>query len=174
MTTTSTGGADLQALMAIADRYARRLVADTPAPVAVLLVERAGELDVVMLDGEGLEVIPQVRLLLGQLGATSAALLIELTSLQRGSSGAAFWIFGESSDGTTARRRYRFRPSFRTRRLAPLADGDDPDIEDALRPLFSVHRSVGDMDGGETHERHGATAAASLDTTATDGHTVAA
>jgi hypothetical protein len=32
-----------QALMAIADRYARRLVTDAVAPAAVLLIERAGE-----------------------------------------------------------------------------------------------------------------------------------
>jgi hypothetical protein len=174
LTTTSTGGADLQALMAIADRYARRLVADTPAPVAVLLVERAGELDVVMLDGEGPDVIPQVRRLLGQSGATSAALLIEPTSLQRGSGGAAFWIFGESSDGTTARRRYRFRASFRTRRLTPLADGEDPEVEAVLCPLFPVHQSAGDVDGGAADGRPGATTATAPDTTATAGHVVAA
>ena len=102
MTTTSSGGADLQALMAIADRYARRLVADEGPTPTVLLVERAGELDVVVLDGEGYDVIPQVRLLLGRSGASSAALLIETPAAATGIGGTEFWIVGESIEGATA------------------------------------------------------------------------
>ena len=147
MTTTSNGGADLRALMAIADRYARRLAAEVSSPPAVLLVERAGELEIVALDGEGRDVLPQVRLLLGRSGAGSAALLTEAPASQRGANGAGFWIFGESSDGTTARRRYRVRPCGRARRLTPLADGEDPEVEAVFRPLFPDHLTPGDMVG---------------------------
>jgi len=139
MTTTSNGGAALQALMAIADRYARRLAADASSPSAVLLVERAGELDVVVLEDEGYDVISQVRLLLGRSGATSAALLIEPSTISSGPSDPGFWILGESIDGATVRRHYRVRPCGRVRRLTPLADGDDPDVEGPFRPLFPVH-----------------------------------
>jgi hypothetical protein len=176
MTTTSNGGADLQALMAIADRYARRLAAEASSPVAVLLVERAGELDVVMFDGEAEDIIHRVRLLLGQSGASSAALLIEPTPIQRGSSGATFWIFGERIDGATARRRYRFRPSYRARRLTPLTDGDDPDVEGLFRPLFPIHskaESPGDDAAGAPRADPPA-APTWAATASTSGRTVAA
>jgi len=139
MTTTSNGGADLRALMAIADHYARRLVADAASPSPVLLVERVGALDIVVLDGDGRDIVPRIRLLLGHSGASSAALLIEPTTLQGAPSDPGFWIFGEGIDGTMARRRYRIRPCGRARRLTPLADGDDPDVEGLFRPLFPVH-----------------------------------
>ena len=153
--------------MAIADRYARRLVADASSPPAVLLVERAGALDVVMLDGEGRAVDLQARHLLGQSGATSAALLLD-------ASPAGFWILGERIDGATARRRYRVRPCGRARRLTPLADGEDPEIEDAFRPLFPVHRTPRDAGDGAADERDAAPSPASTDTAAAGGQIVAA
>jgi hypothetical protein len=146
MTTTSHDGAALQALMAIADRYARRLVADAGSPVAVLLLEQAGDLEVVVLDDEGWAVVPQVRLLLAHAGATSAALLVEAPAPLAGAAKTGFWILGEGIDGTTARRRYRVRPCGRARRLTLLADGEDPEVEDLFRPLFPVHREVGGTD----------------------------
>jgi hypothetical protein len=143
MMTTSHGGADLQALMAIADRYARRLVADAGSPAAVLLIERAGDLEVVVLDDEGWGVVPQVRLLLARSGATSAALLVEVPAPPAGAANTGFWILGEGIDGATARRRYRVRPCGRVRRLTPLADGEDLEVEDLFRPLFPVHLKAG-------------------------------
>jgi hypothetical protein len=169
MTTTSNGGADLRALMAIADRYARRLVADTNAPVAVLLVERAGELDVVMLDGEGAEAIPQARLLLARTEATSAALLIDLAPAPPELTSAAFWIFGESIDGATARRRYRFRPRFRARRLTHMADDEDPEVEGLFRPLFPAHTGTGGADDGTVDAAGATTPKASANAVATPG-----
>jgi len=174
MTTTSNGGADLQALMAIADRYARRLAADAGAPAMVLLVERAGDLDIVMLDGDGRDVVPQVRLRLARSGATSAALLVEAPMTPDGATHDGFWILGEGIDGTTARRRYRVRPCGRTRRLTPLADGEEPEVEDAFRPLFPVHQVPGDVDDGVTDEQDTGTSSASADTVAIAGHSVAA
>src|SRR5438045_686239 len=50
MTATSSG-ADLQQLMMIAELYARKLAADAGPPPRVLMLERAGELDFVTLDG---------------------------------------------------------------------------------------------------------------------------
>jgi hypothetical protein len=152
--------------MAIADRYARRLVADTHAPVAVLLVERAGELDVVMLDGVGPDAIPRVRLLLGQSGATSAAVLVDLSP-------AAFWIFGESVEGTTARRRYRVRPCVRTRRLTPTVDGDNPEVEGVFRPLFPVRIAGVGADDGIADAPSTTTPTESADAVATTGRIAA-
>jgi hypothetical protein len=141
MTMSSNGGAALQALMAIADRYARTLVASPDAPMAVLLIERAGDLDVVMLDEEPTDAIAQVRLSLGHSGATTAALLVEVAP-------AAFWIFGENVEGMTARRRYRIRPCLRTRRLTSLVNVDDPEIVGVFSPLFPVHIGAEGMDEG--------------------------
>jgi hypothetical protein len=148
MTTMSNGGADLQALMAIADRYARRLAADAGAPAMVLLVERAGDLDVVMLDGDGRDVVPQARLLLARSGATSAALLVDAPMTPDGATHDGFWILGEGIDGTMARRRYRVRPCGRARRLTPLADGEESEVEALFRPLFPVHLEPGSSDDG--------------------------
>jgi hypothetical protein len=158
--TTSNGGAALQALMAIADRYARRLVASPDAPMAVLLIERAGDLDVVMLGDEPTDAIAEIRLLLGQSGATSAALLVEVAP-------AAFWIFGESIDGTTARRRYRIRPCLRTRRLTSRVDVDDPEVEGLFSPLFPVHIGAEGADDGTADAA--STAAASTAAASTAG-----
>ena len=163
----STGGADLQALMAIADRYARRLVADASSPSAVLLVERAGELDVTMLDGEGRDVALQVRHLLEQSGATSAALLLD-------ASPAGFWIFGECIDGTTATRRYRVRPCLRTRRLTPLADGEDPEVEGVFRPLFPVPTGAEGVGDGMADAPGTTTPPAPADAAAATGRIAAA
>jgi hypothetical protein len=146
MMTTSHDGADLQALMAIADRYARRLVADAGSPAAVLLIERAGDLEVVVLDDEGWGVVPQVRLLLARAGATSAALLVEAPAPPVGAAKTGFCILGEGIDGTTARRHYRVRPCGRARRLTPLADGEDPEVENLFHPLFPVHLEAGGTD----------------------------
>jgi len=139
MTTMSSGGADLQALMAIADRFARRLAMVPGTPVAALLLERAGALDIVMLDGEGRDVIPHVRLLLAQSGATSAALLLEVPAASMATIDAGFWIIGESIEGMVARRRYRVRPCGRRRRLTLSASDDNSEVEAVLRPLFPVH-----------------------------------
>lgn len=147
MTTMSNGGTALQALMAIADRYAHRLVAGADAPTAVLLIERAGDLDVVMLDGERQGVVPRVRLLLARSKATSAALLVEAPAAATEAGGAELWIVGESHTGETAGRRYRVRPCGRARRLTPLTGGEHPAVEGLFRPLFPVHVKVGADDG---------------------------
>jgi hypothetical protein len=176
MTMTSNRGAGLQALMAVAELYARRLVADPGPPPPVLLLERAGDLDVVVLDGEGYDVIPQVRLLLGRSGANSAALLVETPAAATGTGGTEFWIVGESLDGATARRRYRVRPCGRARRLTPLADGDDPDVEGPFRPLFPVHLRPEHPDDGVVEVSSAAVLAAPPDMTptSTTGRIVAA
>src|SRR6185436_19374055 len=88
---------------------------DAGAPAMVLLVERAGDLDIVMLDGDGRDVVPQVRLRLARSGATSAALLVDAPMTPDGATHDGFWILGEGIDGTTARRRYRVRPCGRVR-----------------------------------------------------------
>jgi hypothetical protein len=160
--TTSNGGAALQALMAIADRYARRLVSSPDAPMAVLLIERAGDLDVLMLDDEPSGAIAQVRLFLGHSGATTAALLVEVAP-------AAFWIFGESIEGTTARRRYRIRPCLRMRRLTALVDRDDPDVEGVFWPLFPVHIGAESADDGTDDAANTATPSAPADAADTTG-----
>ena len=87
---------------------------------------------------------------------------------------AGFWIFGEGVDGAMARRRYRVRPCGRARRLTPLADGEDPEIEDAFRPLFPVHQTPRDAGDGAADERDAAPSPASTDTAAAGGQIVAA
>jgi hypothetical protein len=100
-----------------------------------------------MLDDEGCGVVPQVRLLLAHSGATSAALLVEAPAPPAGAAKTGFWILGEGIDGMTARRRYRVRPCGRARRLTPLANEEDPEVEDLFRPLFPVHLEVSGTDG---------------------------
>jgi hypothetical protein len=160
--------------MTIADRYARRLASGASSPAAVLLVERAGELDVVVLDGEGYDVIPQVRLLLGRSGATSSALLVELPDPSAGITRAGFWILGESLDGAMVRRCYRIRPCGRARRLTALPDGDDPDVEGQFRPLFPVHARAGGTGDNGADEPSAAAPLASTDLAAITGRIVAA
>src|SRR6185436_15090090 len=147
---------------------------DAGAPAMVLLVERAGDLDIVMLDGDGRDVVPQVRLRLARSGATSAALLIEAPMTPDGATHDGFWILGEGIDGTTARRRYRVRPCGRARRLTPLVDGEESEVEALFRPLFPVHLEPGSPDDGGADERDGARLPAPADATATAGHIVAA
>lgn len=139
MTTTSNGGADLQALMVIADRYARRLAMDPDAPSATLLLERSGALDIVTLGDEGQDVLPSVRLLLARSGASSAVLLVETPATSAGTNAVTFWIVGESIEGAFARRRYRIRPCGRGRRLTLVAGDDAADEAAAAGLLFPVH-----------------------------------
>src|SRR5215212_5996662 len=109
MTATSSG-ADLQQLMAIADRYARTLVANAGPPSTALLIERAGELDIVLLVGQDRATAAQVRRLLAQHQATSAALLVETRLTSGDATHPGVCILGEAADGTIDERRYRVRP----------------------------------------------------------------
>jgi hypothetical protein len=129
---------DLRRLMAIADRYARKLVAGAAPPPRVLLLERGGELDVVMLDGPARDAAASVRRLLERHRATSAALMVELRGLPNGPVEGAFCILGETVEGAMEERRYRMRPCGRGRRLTPLAGGAF-EVEGLLRPLFPAH-----------------------------------
>ena len=52
--------------MVIADRYERRLAMDHCSLAPALLLQRAGALDIVRLDGEGQDVLPAGRLLLAR------------------------------------------------------------------------------------------------------------
>src|SRR5687767_6501237 len=131
---------DLRRLMAIADLYARKLVTEVVPPDGVLLIERAGELDVVMLDGSGCGAA-MVRCLLASHEATSAALLVAAWGLPLGSTDMVICILGETIEGVTDERCYRVHPRSRRRPLTPLTDGAALEVECLFRPLFPVHLS---------------------------------
>ena len=129
----------LQSLMTLADRYARKLVAQSATPVGVLLIERAGALDIVMLERGHGDAAVTTRQLLSQYQATSAALMIEAPSQEQGLAERVFCILGESIDGVTDERHYRLRSCGRGRRLTALTDGPNQEVEGWFRPLFAVH-----------------------------------
>ena len=94
MTATSSG-ADLQQLMTIADRYARKLVADTGHLAGVLLIEHTGDLEIVVLEGDDQDVARQARRLLARYQATSAAVLFSTQVTPMGDTGEVFCILGD-------------------------------------------------------------------------------
>jgi hypothetical protein len=141
MTATS-GGADLQQLMMIGDLYARKLVADAGPPSRILMLERAGALDCVVLDREDRDPATRVRHLLTQHRATSAVLLFEAETVVAGAVQTVFCVLGETVEGETAGRHYRVR----RRRLTPLVDGEASEVEGVFRPLFPVPREPVGMD----------------------------
>jgi len=142
---------DLQRLMAIADGYARRLVADAGPSCAVLLIERAGDLDVVTLDDLGRGFVARARGLIAYHRATSAALLVEVRTASIGRAAdtvirllgepvdTVFCIVGETIEGVRDERYFRVRRCGRGRRLTPLTGGRCPEVEYLSRPLFLVH-----------------------------------
>jgi len=135
MTVTSSG-ADLQRLMMIADLYARKLAADAGPPSRILMLERDGELDCVVLDGEDPDPDARVRRLLSLHGATAAVLLFEAETVIAGVVQTVFCVLGETVEGETAAQRYRVR----RRRLTPLVDDQASEVEGLFRPLFAIHR----------------------------------
>ena len=142
---------DLRRLMAIADRYARNLVADAGSPCAVLLIERGGELEIVMLDDPGRGSAARARGLIAHHRATSAALLLEVRAAAIGWAAdtvvrilgepvhTVFCIVGETIEGVRDERYFRVRRCGRGRRLTPLTGGRCPEVEYLSRPLFLVH-----------------------------------
>ena len=131
-------GADLQRLMVIADLYARKLAAGA-GPPRVLMLERDGELEVVVLDGPDRDAAAEARRQLAQRRATSAALLFQGEATLGDAVHTVFCILGETDEGATVARRYRVRPIGRRRRLTPLPVDEGLAIEEVFRPLFPVH-----------------------------------
>jgi hypothetical protein len=125
--------------MMIADLYAHKLVSDVGPPSRMLMLERDGELDCVILDGRDRDAAAQARRLLAQHRATSAVLLFEVEATGTGVESAVFCILGESNEGTTSALRYRVRRRSRRARLTPLTVSEGPEAEGVFRPLFPVH-----------------------------------
>jgi hypothetical protein len=153
---------DLRRLMAIADRYARKLVADAGPPCVVLLIERDGELDIVTLDDPGRGSAARARGLIAHRRATSAALLVEVRTASIGRAAdtvvrllgepvdTVFCIVGETVEGVRDERYFRVHRCGRGRRLTPLTGGQCPEVEYLARPLFLVHappRPAADVPG---------------------------
>ena len=115
----ATPAADLQRLMVIADRYARRLVATPDGPPAALLVVHDGDLDVVTLDRLDLD-LSGVRRLLQQCQASSAALVVDVRAATSEDADDLVLILGETVEGAHNAWHYRVRSCSRGRRLTRL------------------------------------------------------
>jgi hypothetical protein len=113
---------------------------DVVPPDDMLLIERGGALDVVMLDGAAC-CAATVRCLLASHEATSAALLVAAPGIPTGSTAMVLRILGETIGGGTDERRYRVHPRSRRRPLVPLTDAEALDVKRLFRPLFAVHVS---------------------------------
>jgi hypothetical protein len=146
------GTATLARLMAITDLFARRLVADSESPAGVLLIERDGELQIVMLNGSERDVAVKARRQLAQQHATSAALIVNARAPSADRVEERWYVLGETDEGAASERGYRVRPCGRRRRLTPLAASEPaPEVSCLYRPLFAPHRkprTVADGTGG--------------------------
>jgi hypothetical protein len=141
----------LSPLMSIADRYARQLMAQASLTTGVLLIERDGQLDIIRLDDEHGNMITTAQRLLTEHGATSAALLLEVSPSVDDLGGGILCIFGGSVAGETAERRYRIRGCGRTRRLTPVSPRETLEVPVFAETLFSasMHSAVVDAVPGD-------------------------
>jgi hypothetical protein len=138
---TTAGVANLERLMAITDLFARRLVADRESPAGVLLIERDGELQIVMLEGSERDVATKARRQLAQEHATSAALIVNARTPTDDRIEERWYVLGETEEGVASDRGYRVRPWGRRRRLTPLVATPMMEVSCLYRPLFAVHRT---------------------------------
>jgi hypothetical protein len=130
---------ELQRLMLLADRYARRLISSAGAPADALMLVHHGALDVLPLDG-AVHVTALVCRLLAQRQASSAVLMLTGGEACDGPAAHAYHIIGETADGLRDAWHYRVRRCGATRRLTRQLDpGPASEQEPLPYPLF-VHR----------------------------------
>jgi hypothetical protein len=127
--------AELRRLMDLAERYARRLVAATDSPPAVLLLADEGGLDIVALDepDPDLGALPR---LLAKRRPSSAALVAAAEGALGGTEVDVVLVVGETSDSQRDERRFRVRACGRTRRLTRLLGYDASAAPSAVPRLF--------------------------------------
>jgi hypothetical protein len=134
---------ELPRLMDLADRFARRLVADARRPAPVLMMVHGSELDIVTLDGGVPPMHAAQRLLAGR-PSSSAALLFDTFGVPGDEPDAAFYIVGETVAGTRDVRRYRVRPCSSGRRLTRMFERGVSGLQDSVPPpLFARLAATG-------------------------------
>jgi hypothetical protein len=134
------GLATLERLMAITDLLVRRLATDREPSAGVLLIERAGELQIVKLDGSERDVAAKARRQLVEQQATSAALIVTVRTSVTGRLEERWYVLGETEEGAASDRGYRVRPWGRRQRLTPLPAEPSPEVASLYHPLFAPRR----------------------------------